>query len=103
MKVFESSKVSLLDLTDWPERAEDKVQQASLLKRMQDGIAGFAPPAPPEHIEKVKEELPCVRVRPEEVAASAMAVSLPANFEKAERGGRWIIECLTGDAQTAWI
>ncbi len=103
MTVFESSKVSLLDLTGWPARPEDEAQQARLLRMMQEGILGFAPPASPEHIERVRGELPCVRVRPEEVAASAMAVRLPANFERAELGGRWIMEWITDDVQAAWV
>jgi hypothetical protein len=103
MTVFESAKVSLVDLTGWPARSEDEAQQARLLRMMREGILGFAPPAPPEHIARVQGELPCVRVRPEEVAALAMAVRLPANFERAERGGRWIREWITDDVQTAWI
>ncbi len=103
MAVFESSKVALLDLAGWPARSEDEVQLARLLRMMRDGIPGFAPPASPEHLERVRSELPCVRVRPEEVAASAMAVCLPANFERAERGGRWIMEWITEEIQTAWI
>jgi hypothetical protein len=103
LTVFESAKVSLVDLTGWPARPEDEAQQTRLLRMMQDGIPGFAPPALPEHVERVRSELPCVRVRPEEVAASAMADDLPANFERVERGGRWIMECLTDDIQRAWI
>jgi len=103
LKVFESSRVSLLDLTGWPARPEDKAQQERLLQMMREGIPGFATPASSEHIERVQGELPCVRVRPEEVAASAMAARLPANFARAELGGRWIMEWLTDGVQTAWI
>lgn len=103
LTVFESSKVPLVDLTGWPARSEDQAQQARLLRMMQAGIPRFAPPASPEHIDRVRSDLPCVRVRPEEVAASAMAVRLPANFERAEKGGRWIMEWLTDDVQSAWV
>jgi hypothetical protein len=103
LTVFESSKVTLVDLSAWPSRPEDETRHAHLLQMMRDGIPHFAPPASSDHIQRVQSELPCVRVRPEEVAASAMAASLPANFEKAERGGRWILECITEGVQQAWI
>jgi hypothetical protein len=103
LTLFESAKVPLVELAGWPARPADEAQQARLLRMMRDGIPGFAPPASPEHIERVLGELPCVRVRPEEVAASAMAIRLPATFQQAEQGGRWILEWLTDDVQTAWI
>jgi hypothetical protein len=103
LTVFESAKVALVDVTGWPARPEDLAQQARLLGMMQNGIPGFAPPASPEHIARVQSELPCVRVRPEEVAASAMAVRLPADFARAERGGRWILELITDGVQHAWV
>jgi hypothetical protein len=103
LTVFESAKVPLIDLTDWPARPDDQVRHQDLLRAMQNGIPGFAPPVDSQHVAAVAAQLPCIRVRPEEVAAAGMAEPLAANFTKAERGGRWILELLTPDVQGAWI
>jgi hypothetical protein len=103
LAVFESAKVPLIKLTQWPARGDDHVRHQELLRMMQDGIPGFAPRAEPRHVAAVAAELPCIRVRPEEAAAAGMANSLPADFAKAERGGRWILELITPEVQAAWI
>lgn len=103
LTVFESCGVSLIDLTQWPARPEDEAQQARLLRFMETGIPRFSPPASPVHIARVRNELPCARVRPEEAAASAMVHDRPATFDQVERGGRLILEWLTEGIQRAWI
>lgn len=103
LKVFESAKVPLIELTNWPMRPDDNVRHASLLHLMENGIPGRLHPAPPEHVQRVREELPCIRLRPEEVAAAALAERLPASFQQVESGGRWILELVTEGAQEAWI
>lgn len=102
LKVFECAKVPLIDVTNWPMRTDDQIRHTKLLQLMEKGIPGFAPPAMPEHILRVRAELPCIRVRPEEVAAAALADRLPTSFECAELGGRWILEWLTEGAQALW-
>ena len=52
---------------------------------------------------KMRAELPCIRVRPEEVAAIAMSDERPTGFGKAERIGRWILERITLAAEHASI
>jgi hypothetical protein len=103
LAVFESAKVPLIDLTGWPARADDQARHQELLQMMRNGIPKLVPPADPQHVAAVAVELPCIRVRPEEAAAAGMAETVPASFSKAERGGRWILEVVTPDAQAGWI
>jgi hypothetical protein len=51
-------------------------------------------PATEEHISKVRAELPCIRVRPEEVAGAGMFGTRPVCFENAEQAGLWVVEQL---------
>lgn len=89
LTVFESAEVPILDLSAWPRRAGDDERHRSLVNLMRrTGV-------PEDHVQKVEAELPCIRVRPEEVAAAGMADVVPATYDRAERGGRWILEMLT--------
>ena len=95
LTVFESAKVPLVDFNGWEIRPDDEISQRALLEKMRTGIPPNIPPAPPQHVQKVEAELPCFRVRPEEIAAAGMGDDPPANFDQAERGGRWILSLLT--------
>ena len=95
LKVFEAAYVPLLDLTGWPERPDDNVRHEKLLKTMEDGIPGFSPPAEPEHIAALRAQLPCIRVRPEEVAACGMLDNNPLpTFPLVEPVGQWLLSQL---------
>lgn len=94
LTVFESAKVPLIGLETWELRVDDEQRHNSLLEWMRNGI-GNAPPAKSEHVTRVQEELPCIRVRPEEVAASGM-FDLPATFAQLEPAGQWVLQRLSG-------
>jgi hypothetical protein len=98
LAVFESVYLPLIDFATWEPRAEDDARHAQLLADMETGFPQHGiPPAEPEHIAAVAAELPCIRVRPEEVAAAGMSDARMVAFRQAERGGRWILELLTPD------
>ena len=71
LTVFDSAAVPLADLDGWVARTGDDERHEQLVQKMEDGIPGFAPPADAAHVQKVRASLPCIRVRPEEVAGSA--------------------------------
>jgi hypothetical protein len=95
LTVFESAAVPLADLTGWVARSDDDERHHQLLQKMTDGIPNFAPPADPSHVQKVRTCLPCIRVRPEEVAGAALAGDLPADFATAEAAGHLILLLLS--------
>ena len=97
LTVFESAAVPLADLTGWVARADDNERHQQLIQKMTEGIPGFAPPADPTHIQRVRASLPCIRVRPEEVAGAAMATDIPADIVTAEAAGIRILELIAGD------
>ena len=95
LAVFESARLPLVEFSGWPIREGDEDRHRSLLEKMKAGIpAAQIPPAPPEHISRVEAELPCVRVRPEEVAATGMLDDFPFTFVQLEPVGHWIMEHL---------
>jgi hypothetical protein len=99
LTVFESVRVTLVDFDGWPIRADDDRRHGELLDLMKRGVPGHGiPPAEPEHVARVAEQLPCIRVRPEEVAAAAMFDDLPATFPQLEPAGRWILQRLSSPA-----
>jgi hypothetical protein len=92
LTVFQSVEAPLVNFDTWQERPEDVVRHEALLKQMREGIPKYSiPPAPPEHVALVKEEVACMRVRPEEVAATGLYNDLPATFEQLAPGGAWIL------------
>jgi hypothetical protein len=95
LAVFEAARIPFIDLCGWRPRPLDDQRHADLLRRMEEGIPEYGiPPAPRDHIEKVRQELPCVRVRPEEVAAVGLSPERPAQFELTARTGLWILDWL---------
>jgi hypothetical protein len=98
LTVFESARIPLVDLTNWPRRDGDDARHAALLRMMRDGVPEYGiPPASSEHVAKVTEELPCIRVRPEETVAAGL-FNLPACFRYAAIGGEWILSQLRRSA-----
>lgn len=63
LTVFDSAAVPLADLTGWVARPGDNERHEQLVRKMENGIPGFAPPADAAHVQKVKASLPCIRVR----------------------------------------
>jgi hypothetical protein len=59
---------------------------------MREGIRGFSPSAPDDHIARVEKEVDCMRIRPEEVAAAGLFDDFPVAFEELERAGAWILD-----------
>lgn len=103
LTVFESVKLPLIDFDTWVNREDDNVRHERLLDMMRNGIpAHNVPPAEPAHVAAVAAELPCIRIRPEEVAAAGMSDTRAVEFRQAAYGGRWILELLTpGQARAA--
>ncbi len=92
LTVFQSVEVTLVNFEGWEMRAEDDARHDALLNNMRNGIPEYGiPPAQPEHVELVKEQLPCIRVRPEEVAATGLHDELPAGFAQLAPAGAWIL------------
>ncbi len=92
LTAFESAGVSLVNFDGWQERAEDNARHNALLEKMRNGIPEHGiPPAQPEHVERLRKELPCIRVRPEEAAATGLYNDLPINFEQLASAGAWIL------------
>jgi hypothetical protein len=90
--VFDSVYVPLVNFEGWPKREDDKKRHEALLDKMRNGIPKYSiPPAKPEHVERVAAEVDCIRVRPEEVAATGLYNDLPARFAQLEPGGTWIL------------
>src|SRR5262249_1482911 len=95
LTVFESVHVPLLNFDSWQKREEDDARHRVLLERMRKGIPEHnIPPASPEHIKAVADQLPCIRVRPEEAAATGLFNDLPADFEQLAPAGAWILQQL---------
>jgi len=86
--VFRSSRVRFIDFEDWPVRAGDVIAQERLVKLLENWRDQGR--ASPEHVEKVRSEIGCVRARPEEVAGICM-LDLPGKYPAAERAGEAIL------------
>ncbi len=92
LTLFNSVHLPLVDLTGWPNREDDITRHRSLLEKMRNGIPrSNIPPAPPEHVDRVAAEVDCIRVRPEEVAATALYNHFPTQFVDLAVGGTWIL------------
>ena len=78
LAMFQSAKIQLVDSSTWPiGRSADLDAQQSLV-RLLEGRASA------EHVQAVREEVGCTRVRPEEIAATACYLAWPVSFPCAE-------------------
>jgi len=89
--LFRTARLPLVDTTDWPQRPEDKEMHERLIAMLTRTGASS------DHIQAVREEIGCVRVRPEEVAGAGMYThtSLPVRFPHVEAAGCVILRTLT--------
>jgi hypothetical protein len=95
LAIFGAAYIPLIDFTAWRRRAGDDERHNSLLRLMElgDEARGISK-ASDDHIARVRAELPCIRVRPEEVVGAALYSDRPVGFEIAEQAGRWILDQL---------
>jgi hypothetical protein len=92
LTLFQSVGVPLVNFEGWQRREDDDARHEALLDMMRCGIpASRIDPAPPEHVERVRAELPCIRVRPEEAAATGLFNDLPAVFDQLAPAGAWVL------------
>lgn len=104
LALFDAARIPFIDLSGWVRRPDDEVRHASLLRKMEVGIPEHdILPADGSHVAKVRAELPCIRVRPEEAAAAGLSPTRPAPFSLVERTGRWILERITEGAERSCI
>ena len=83
--MFRSVNWPYLDTVGWPPgRPGDAEFQAGLVKLLE------RTGCPPDHVEAVKKEIGCARIRPEEVAGVALYPALPVRHPEAEDGGYFI-------------
>lgn len=99
LAVFESVRVPLVDFNGWQRRDDDDRRHAKLLDDMRNGVLKHnIPPAPPEHVAAVEAQLPCIRVRPEEVAGAGMIEELPGAFEETAQAGTLLLGLISPPA-----
>jgi hypothetical protein len=92
LTIFQSVEVPLVNFDGWQHRADDEARHRALIDRMRTGFPQHGiPPASPEHVARVEGESPCIRVRPEEVAATGMFNDIPVTFEQLAPAGAWIL------------
>jgi hypothetical protein len=85
---FLQAGVRLIQLETWEERPEDRAWQQHLLDLL------IRTNAPPGHIEAVRTETGCARIRPEEVAGACLEEDLPASFARCRDNGQAIVNAL---------
>jgi hypothetical protein len=86
--VFLQAGVRLIQLETWEERPEDRVWQQHLLDLL------IRTNAPTEHVEAVRGEIGCARIRPEEVAGACLEDDLPASFARCRDNGQAIVNAI---------
>lgn len=86
--VLRGAGVHLLDEASWRPRPEDAGWQRKIVALLERHGA------PEAHVDAVRSQVGCARIRPEEVAASAAATSVPASFEHATTWGPSLLERL---------
>jgi hypothetical protein len=86
--VFLQAGIRLIQLETWEERPEDREWQQYLLDLL------IRTSAPSGHVEAVRTEIGCARVRPEEVAGACLEQDLPASFARCRDNGRAILNFL---------
>lgn len=89
LAVYHAKQVPLVVFETWQLREEDEDFQRMWVERWLPGSG-----ASKEHIEAVRQEIPTIRVRPEEVAGSATEAPPPVVFDRAVELSQQIIQKL---------
>lgn len=89
--VFRSARVRFIDFENWPVRPGDITAQSGLVDMLD--VWRKQGRATSEHVEKVRNEIGCVRARPEEIAGMCL-LRLPGKYPAAEVAGEAILHSL---------
>jgi hypothetical protein len=85
LALFRSVRFPLIDTTGWPtDRPGDREAQEQLVLFLQQHCDNV------EHVEAVRQEIGCERVRPEEIAGAGLSRKLPVRHAEAEDAGLFI-------------
>ena len=84
--LFRSAEINLVDDTTWMSRTDD-VERHKLLLQILEKNSNIES----EFLEKVREDLSTVRIRPEETAGCCLAPALPVVFSKAQKFGHEVL------------
>ena len=86
LTIFSSAGPRLIDTSNWPKRPEDKAWHEKLVKFLESTDAS------PAHIKRVKKDIGCARIRPEEVAGACLEEVPPyAKFQACELNGQYVV------------
>lgn len=85
LAVLKSAGIELLKLSEWHLRDGDVARHRELLAMLQGD-----PSVARDHVDKIAEEVSCVRYRPEEVVGAASSAELPVSFLVAEAAAEQI-------------
>ena len=95
--IFSEAKVPLVRIETWGRRDADDVRHAALLQRL--GDPRYTPTMTQERLRAVSDQLPCVRVRPEETVAACIQEEIPSSFHPTAEIGDWILGILDYSAR----
>jgi hypothetical protein len=91
LAVFELAGLKLIRYDTWPtDRPGDREWQEFIIAELESSN----PPASPEHVAAIRNEIGNVRFRPEDVAAAATVSPLPAEFKICAERADQILERL---------
>jgi hypothetical protein len=104
LRVFSSCRWPLVQEDTWPLRPEDEIRfgelqqliRAHLERLCEKSALSFAEES--TYVDRMADELPCVRIRPEEVAVACEQKRLPASFAECEPAGRALVPKLVARA-----
>jgi hypothetical protein len=104
LRVFSTCRWPLVDEGTWPVRQDDEARFRDLHQEIQRHAEllclkfGLNLSDESKYIDHMADELPCVRIRPEEVAAACEQLRLPAVFAQCEPAGRALIAKLAAES-----
>ena len=91
LAIFEVVGLRLVQYETWPTGRDGDVEwQQQIVALLQQ----LNPPASPEHISAIKQEVGTARFRPEEIAGAATVLPLPASFADASAGAHLVLDKL---------
>lgn len=94
LAVFRTAHVRLVDTSGWKVRDEDEQRYAEILSYFE--AVGVAP----AHLDRIRSDVKCIRVRPVEVAGACLVSGddRPAGFEVCVRYGELVLRAFRGHA-----